>query len=226
MNTPQSPNIQLLSQQLFSGDPVQLEKALLYFRSEDRESLRALVTVHQDIGLFFPAMLNDLGSASGQLHRDFNNQFWRRTAIRALAATVDGIIFSFKRIALITAGLTGVQFDQNEVEFLLEQRMLPAGGKPRLPGFRDNLKTTFKLFAKAHGTPCPTDFGQEGFEALCATYEIRNRVTHPKSFAAFTVQDDETKRTGIAIEWLGDEFNRLLHACDHAVGNRSLPPQP
>jgi hypothetical protein len=226
MNAPESPNIQLVLQQLFSGDTVQLEKALRSFRSEDWEGIRELVMVQHDVNLFITALQTDLTSASGELRNDFSSQFRRRAAIRALAATVDGIIFSFKRIALSSAVLTGTQFDQDEVEFLLEQRILPAAGKQRLPSFRENFKTTFKLFAKAHGTSCPTDFGREGFEAFCATFELRNRVTHPKSFAAFTVRDDETKRAGIAIEWLGGEFSRLLQVCDHAVGNRSLSPQP
>jgi hypothetical protein len=160
----------------------------------------------------------DLGSASGELRKNYASQFWRRTAIRSLAATVDGIVFSLKRLALATAGLIRTELKAEELDFLREQQISPTGGKVRLPGFRDNFKRTFKIFARVHRISCSTDFGQKGFEELCQTFEIRHRVTHPKSSVTFCVQDNETKRADKAIEWLSCELQRLLGDCHCSLG--------
>jgi hypothetical protein len=101
--------------------------------------------------------------------------------------------------------------DEDELEFLREQSISAQPKRVRLPPFRDNLKRTFKLFAKVCGVPCPTDFSQRGFEALCETFELRHRVTHPKSFMTFCIRDEEKARAGLAIDWLSEELDRLFN---------------
>lgn len=220
MTTPKSQNTALLLRQLFSGDAVLRDQALLSVAPHEREAVRELVAVRQEAELLFQAMRADMASASAELRNDFNNQFRRRTAIRTLAATVDGTIFVLKQLALASARVTGARLDTDKIQFLQERQISPELGKVRLPGFRDNFKRTFKLFAEVHGIPCPTDFGREGFEFLCATFELRHRVTHPKLFTAFFVQDEETERAGLAIDWLNRELYRLLDACRDALGKR------
>jgi hypothetical protein len=220
VNTPKSQKTERILQYLFSRDAILRERALLSVAPHERQRVRELVTLRHDAELLLQAMLDDLGSTSAKLRDDFNSQFNRRAAIRALAATVDGIIFTFKQFALVSARLTGAQLDADETEFLREQQASPTQRKARLPSFRDNFKRTFKLFAKVHHASCSTDFGQAGFEALCETFELRNRVTHPKSFTTFCVSDKETNRAGVAIDWLGRELNRLLDASEDALGKR------
>lgn len=218
MKAKKSRQTEILLRQLFSGDSALRERALYSVAPQDREGVRKLLKVRKDVELLFQVMMADLGFASSELRKNFANQFWRRTAIRALTATIDGTIFTLKQLAFVSDGLIGTQLDSEEMEFLREQQISPAGRKARLPGFRDNFKRTFKLFAKVHGTPCSTDFGQKGFEALCATVELRHRVTHPKSFMTFCVKDDESRRAGDAIDWLSSELERLLSASHDALG--------
>ncbi len=165
----------------------------------------------------------DLGAASGELRKNYTSQFWRRTAIRALAATVDGIIFGVKQLALASAGLIGTPLDDKEKEFLSEQPISSKRKKVRFLPFRDNFEQTFKLLAKVHRTSCYTNFSGKGFDALCRTFELRHRVMHPKSFMTFCVQDDETKRAGDAIDWRHRELQRLLDASHDSLGKITHP---
>ena len=222
MITNKSQQTEILLQQLFSGNSELRERALLAVAAHERDGVREVVKVREDAVPLLGAMMADLGLASGELRKHYASQFWRRTAIRALAATVDGSVFGLKRLALATAGLTGASLTTEEMDFLREQQISPPGGKVRLPGFRENFKQTFKLFAKVHGISCSTDFGPKGFVALCQTFELRHRVTHPKSSLLFCVQDDETKRAGEAMAWLSCEINRLLNDCQNSLG-KTIP---
>lgn len=212
---------ELLLRHLFSGDSELRERALLEVAPKERDRVRELVKVREDYEPLLGTMMADLGTASGELRKNYASQFWRRTAIRALSATVDGIVFSLKRLALATADLNETELKAEERDFLREQQVSPMGGKVRLPGFRDNFKRTLKIFARVHRISCATDFGQKGFEALCQTFELRHRVTHPKSSATFFVKDDETKRAGEAINWLSRELQRLLGDCRKSLGKTS-----
>ena len=198
---------------LDSDDHSLREQAIAQLPKEIQEGARKLVESRKNANVLLDAMIVDLGRASVELKKNYEDQFWRRTAIRTLAATVDGIIFTLKELTHISGEFAGFKFNDSEIEFLRERKFDPGQGKPRLPGFKDNIKGTFELFAKAHNFSFSTDFGTEGFSALRDTYELRHGLMHPKSFETFCVTTEQTKRAGIAIKWLYDELNRLIDAC-------------
>src|SRR4051812_15987393 len=143
----------------------------------EQEHVRRVVEARRDFETLLPQLTSDLGRASGQLRENFNDQYCRRTAIRSLAAAVEGIVFEMKKLALASTGLTKRNLDAEEIEFLSEQRV--EGGetkKARLPGFSENFKRTFKTFAQVYHVPCPIDFGTDGFRAMCDTFALRDRV--------------------------------------------------
>ncbi len=75
------------------------------------------------------------------------------------------------------------------------------------------------LLAKAYGISCPTDFNQAGFQALCDTYILRNRLMHPKSFMNFCVSDEEKQKCSDAAAWLHAELNRFFDTCHNKFEN-------
>jgi hypothetical protein len=226
MSAARSKETQNALRDLFSGKPELRERALLCVPAEDREIVRQLAKERQNAMLLIDVMLADLRFASGSMRKDFQNQFWRRTAIRALASTIDGSIYALKQVALASAQLTRTALSDDETEFLSEKPLSPLRRKPRLPPFREHFKQAFKLFAKAHGGTCRTDFGLKDFDALCETFELRHRVTHPKTFMTFGVNDDETNRAGAAIDWFYEELRKLFAACDCALDARSAALDP
>jgi hypothetical protein len=205
---------------LFSGNHVEREQVISIHGPEMKEQMRNLMKAKGNCDKLFAIMFSDLKHASGEMKAYPGDQFWRRTTIRTLAATLDGIVFCLKQTALATGPMNGFKFSEKELSFLSEEVVEPTTGKkPRLPGFRENLKDTFKLFAKIHKIPCPTDFNQDGFTALCETYELRHRLVHPKSFMTFCVSDDEKQRAGEAVYWLNKEIKELLDACSRTLEN-------
>jgi hypothetical protein len=209
MSAPLSKEQQRGLEHLFSGNARLREEALRHVPEQDRERVRELVKIQKEALRLLDLMMMDLRDSGAEMRKAPNIQFPRRVAVRALAATVDGIIFSLKQVAFAARGLTGVNLTHEELNFLRESD--PSGGKVRLPGFRDNFKQTFKLFAKTFHADCGTDFGQDGFSALCDTFDLRHRITHPKSFMTFCVNDSEMKRAATAIDWLSQELQRVLH---------------
>jgi hypothetical protein len=165
-------------------------------------------------------LLSDLTCASKQVKERPADQFLRRMTVRCFAAAVDGILFGLKQLAQASGELNGYKFTPEELFLLTEQTVeLKNGKKPKFPVFRDNIKQTFKLFAKVYGTVCPTDFNQNGFNSMCETFELRHRLMHPKSYVTFCVTDDEKQKCAEAAAWLHSELNRLLDACNHGIAN-------
>ncbi len=197
---------------LFDGNHLDREQIISLQRPEMREPMRKLFKAKGNADNLFAIMFADMRHASGEMKTNPGDQFWRRTTIRTLAATLDGIIFCLKETTLATGSFSGYKFTDDEVAFLTET-MQASGKRPKFLPFRDNLKETFKFFSKVHKTPCGTDFKQDGFVALCETYELRNRLVHPKSAMTFYVSDKEKSRAGEAIMWLDTEIKNLLDSC-------------
>jgi hypothetical protein len=78
---------------LWSGNKNLRERALLLVDSKVREKVREVAVVRQDTQLLREVMFADLRHAAKQLENNFDDQFYRRTAIRTLAASVDGMVF-------------------------------------------------------------------------------------------------------------------------------------
>jgi hypothetical protein len=198
---------------IFSDDSSVRAEAISALPKGIQENARKLAERSVNAGRLLEILMADLRRSSEELRKNYEDQFWRRIAIRAMAAAVDGIIFSLKEMAHSSAELNGLQLSDDDNKFLLERKAkLRKGGKPKFFSFKDNFKQTFKLYAKLPGFPCPTDFSQDGFAALCDTYDLRHRLMHPKSFMTFCVTTEETRRAGKAVDWLDAEVQKLIGA--------------
>lgn len=206
---------------LFCGSSAEREQVISIHNPAMQERLRKLIKAKGDFEKLSSIMFSDLRHASSEMKANPNDQFWRRTAIRTLAATLDGLIFSLKQTALATGPMNDFSFNEEELTFLSEEATEAVSGKrPKLPGFRENLKRTIKLFSKIHKIPCPTDFNHAGFTSLCETYELRHRLMHPKSYWTFAVSDEEKQKAAEGMHWLDVELQRLFESCGVALQNK------
>jgi hypothetical protein len=176
------------------------------------------------IFLLLDMLASDLHRAEVGLRTNYNDQYYRRTAVRALAATVEGAVFCAKQMTLVSGRELNFSFNQDDEAFLKEERVDPQGKKRPFPTSPENIKRTFRLFAKAGGIPSPTDFGQAGFEALCQTFELRHSLMHPKSFMKFCVTDAQAKKAGEAITWFTGEIAKLVGAIVEDSDTRQFTP--
>lgn len=205
---------------VFSDDSSMREQGISLLSKEVQEGAQIFLKNAALARLLQDTLMADLRRTTEGLKKNKADQFWRRIAIRTLAATVDGVVYCLKELTYSSAGLTAFPLDNDESKFLLERKAkLQIGEKPKNAGFKDNLKRTFKLFAKVHGFECATDFGQDGFVALSDTFELRHGLMHPKSFMTFCVTDEQAKRAGKGEEWLSDEIQKLFDACNKKINS-------
>lgn len=130
-----------------------------------------------------------------------DNQFWRRTYIRALFALAECSVFRMKQVALDIHNLEGDVFDEAELAFLKEEDgseySLNQKGearkleKKRFIPFENNVKFAFKMFARAFNSNYSLSLGDGGWDALRDALKIRHRLTHPKFISQLDISDQE-----------------------------------
>lgn len=172
------------------------------------------------MGLTIDPLQADLNFAGTQLQKDRTNQFWRRTVIRCLLAVTEAVLWNMKHIAPQIASVSGVQLTSAELEVAHEERTVTVNGKresrPKFPRFRDNVKATFSIFGKVHGVTTALNFDQ-GFDALCETYELRSRLMHPKKPFDPDVSDTNIATAQLGLNWFQREYLQLMDKCGQEV---------
>jgi hypothetical protein len=156
--------------------------------------------------------------------KEGKSQFWSRIAIRTLCASIEARLYSFRKMAEQMAPLEGVQFDSEETAILSEEKVVLTHGvekkRPKWLPFPDSVKESFRLFAKAVGATIRIDYGTGGFLALCRTFEVRNRLMHPKE--PFDIQvaarDINTAEQGIA--WFNKTYVDVLDKCQTHIDQK------
>jgi hypothetical protein len=204
---------------LLAGNHLDREQVISVQPPEMRPKIRKFIQVRGNTDKLFEILLSDLSRAGHLVRENADDQFLRRMTIRCFAVAVDGIIYGLKQTALASGEFSGRSFSSSELILLKEEAIEPKGKKPPFPAFQRNIKQTFMLVAKAYGISCPTNFGQDGFKALCDTYTLRNRLMHPKSFMNFCVSDEEKQKCSDAAAWLYLELNCLFDACHKKLEN-------
>lgn len=220
MNKP-TPAQEASLRKLFDGNHLEREQVISLHSPKMQEQMRRLIQVKGNSDKLISILFGDLSKATGAMKANPSDQFWRRTAIRTLAATLDGLIYSLKQNALVAGPMNEISLTKEEQLFLSEETGKgESGRRPKLPGFRENLKQTFKLFARVHSAECTTDFGHAGFTCLCETYELRHSLMHPKSFMSFCVTDKQKQNAAGGILWLHVEAQNLIESCGTALQNK------
>ena len=156
--------------------------------------------------------------------RKEQNHFWSRTALRCLCAAVEARLFTFRKMAEQLGGISGVQFDAKEVEILTEQRIVieQSGAqsiKRRSLPFPDSVKESFRLFGKAVGATLVLTYGT-GYSRLCETFELRNRLMHPKAAFDVEVRADQIDTGNRGIEWFNEAYTGVLEQCQAQIQQR------
>ena len=196
---------------LLMGNHSAREQAILAQPPEMQPKIRKFIKAKRENENLVQIMLSDLSRASKLVKDNPDDQFLRRMTIRCFAATVEGILYGLKILGKASGEICGYQFTDAEMFLLTEKQ--DKQKKLRRLVFRENMIETFKLFAKVNGGCCLTDFDQSGFQSLCKTFDLRNRLMHPKSPMTFYVSDVEKQKCAEASAWLDNELNRLLGAC-------------
>jgi hypothetical protein len=178
---------------------------------------------HRRMQLTLAPLEADMNFALDHLRSDQKyQQFWRRTLIRCLLAYTEALLWNLKHGIPTIASISGIELSSRELEIIEEKRAIEVKGqiefRPNFPKFRDNLKQTFSLFGRVHGTNfnvnCTLDF-----DALCETYGLRSRLMHPKEPMDPDVSDLNMAASQAGIKWLSSESHRLIDECLQSFPN-------
>lgn len=139
-----------------------------------------------------------------------DEQFWRRTFVRAVFAQIEGKTFLMKRTA---HDRPSVQFSPAERSVLTEDdyevNTLNNKGEVTTRQTRNstasNIKFAFKSLARAR-TPTVA-LNLDGWDALLTGIHIRDRLTHPKQLEDLTVSDDDLDAVKVASDWFNAKFS-------------------
>jgi hypothetical protein len=176
------------------------------------------------IGLTLEPLRADLRLAIDQWRGDKKSQFWSRTVIRCICALTEASLFSVRAMALRSTELTGEKLEPEEVEILTEKRVVKVNGvettRPKFLPFPEAVKETFRLFAKASGVDARIEY-TKGFEDLCATFQMRNRLMHPKGPFDLEIREANIETADRGICWLINQqaqfFNQVNAQMDEKV---------
>jgi hypothetical protein len=178
-----------------------------------------LLTLFNNMERTLAPLESDARETFNQWRQDKQSQFWARAAIRCLCAVVEAKLFNVRRLAEKIAAATRVQFNQEEIDVLTEQKAnVDSNGnqtlKPYWLPFRDSVKESIRLYVKASGLIIKIDYGVVGYDALCETFKRRDRLMHPKNPDDVQVSEKDMDTAYKGFKWLNTTVTSIADQVD------------
>jgi hypothetical protein len=144
-------------------------------------------------------------------------QFDRRAYIRAVFASVEGMVFEFKRVLLVAHDGGILKLTPAEAAILREETYdLSETGKPvvrtKYSSLLPTLRFAVSLFGRMLGVQYEPAVDGAGWQAFRQALEIRNRVTHPRSLEEGQLSDEDLKVVHQANDWYEGVLKGLFDA--------------
>jgi hypothetical protein len=137
-----------------------------------------------------------------------------RMLIRSLFATIEGVVYCMKQIAVAANRSDGpLTLDEllicKEIAFGLKANGEVDGSSMR-PKFEPNLKFAFAVLAKAFHQAFELDTNGVGWNRLVQSVKVRNRLAHPKRSSDLELTDDELRHAIEAYQWFDGQVGTML----------------
>ncbi len=204
------------------GTTLKAETAELLNKDLELQELIKLAT------LTFRTLRSDFDYAVSQWCADRESQFWARTSIRCLCVAIEATLFTFRKMAEQLATLNKVQFSQKEIEILTEKRIVKENGvettRPNFLPIQVSVIKSFRLFAKSFGVKILIQ-QDRGFVALLATFDVRNRLMHPKNVVSLEVRESDLRTADEAMAWFNKIQTEVVAQCKVQIGARGVEQQ-
>lgn len=167
----------------------------------------------------FNELINELVFLT-ELQTTADTRVINRLLVRSIFSLLDAFSSSLKLLSLNTYEYEKTIFSEKDLRFLREGEYKIENNvevwKLYLPGIRESIKKSLKLYAKSGNTkspllksaPLPTEFK----EAL----KLRTHVTHPKCLDDLIITSSEMRSVFYVLEWLKKLF---LWARDQEINN-------
>ena len=173
-------------------------------RPDDLDELQALFETLREDARDLLERINETG-----------DQAFRRSAVRAVFALIEGVVFSLKQVALNSERSSGATFSPAERALLNEEsyRLADSGipeVKQDFSPLPRSLRFAFDALRKATGSEYQLEIEDEGWKAFRNLIQVRNRITHPKRSSDLEVVDEEVKLLKQTYSWFVRCFGLAL----------------
>lgn len=141
----------------------------------------------------------------------------RRAYIRAVFSLVEAIVEQHKRLLLDLAANGFVTLNSPVREALSEQIYViddsgSVSTREQYVQLRRKLRAVYRAAAEAFGTALVVRYDDQGWQAFGTALKVRDRITHPKSYADCDISGDDLVTVDAAEAWfreVNSEFVRV-----------------
>ena len=178
-----------------------------------------LLKARKDLNNLFDIFTADLRFCTQHLAEA---EFWPRIFYFFTFASIEGLTFQMKQVALKAATCFGVVFTPAEISFIKEEAYsLDDNGKiiastPFIK-IKNNLRFAFRIFAKAYKKSYELKVDGKGWESFQKAIKIRNRLVHPKSLDDLIIGSKECEILFEVNNWYSDAFADLASIVEEAT---------
>jgi hypothetical protein len=165
-----------------------------------------------ELVLLVTALDGHVSHAEQQHRGDPQSLPLRLNLIRAVVAKADGLTAALKGLVRLHPPP-----DLPPEELLLLDERTPyldrAGrvrSSPLFPQPQPNLRFAVQIYARANGVDFQLDTSAAGWSAFSETIDLRNRLTHPKTWRDLDVSDHAILRALEAHRWIRSQHTELL----------------
>ena len=164
-------------------------------------------------------LYKDIENLLDTYQEDWSSQPLRRMFVRSCWVLIEGDIYCMKRFTLRACELGGKILSADEHTFLSEVQMVAdENGIVRQrdvhKGSLENLKGTLKIATSKFELGWTPDFGNQGWEQLRRSLDLRDRITHPKAAAELVILDDELNKHHSGFAWYLETIKKFQESCD------------
>ncbi|HYX72933.1 MAG TPA: hypothetical protein VE732_09185 [Nitrososphaera sp.] len=172
-------------------------------------------------------ILADDVKVTGKAEKNENNrQFWRRTAVRAIFALIEGVVYRMKQLAYEVHVYEGMPLPNADAALLLEESYeLNDKGvaitRYNYPQIEKNIKFAFASVTRAYNITYQLNLSDARWDAFKKTLKVRNRLTHPKHTQDLIVSDEEAATMLVAYIWFLSCLKELVGEIGTALAHRA-----
>ena len=179
----------------------------LYERLDEIQGMTRVLA--GDVERLRPLVGEDVAISDGE---EANRRFY----VRAVFALVEAVVEQHKRLLLDLAERGAIALATGVRQALSEQVPLVKDNgtvmyREQYLQLERKLRVVYRAAGEALGQPLAVSFGNAGWQSFRAALEVRDRITHPKTYEDCHVDGDALDTVNRGHDWfraLNDEFIR------------------
>jgi hypothetical protein len=183
----------------------------LYDRIDEIQGMVRILT--SDVDYLRPK----LGERSIQVQLSEAEEANRRFYVRAIFSLIEAVVEQHKRLLLDLAKRNIIILTSSVIGALSERAYVvnqngTVGERKQYLQLKRKLRAVYRAAGEAFNQPLDTDFGDQGWQAFCEALDIRDRLTHPKTFDDCHVDEEALNTVDSGHTWfrnLNNEFVKV-----------------